>query len=73
MKNFYYAVIEHKDGKYFAYVNKQYESNNLVNMFEKLQKAGAVVIHPCHTKTKAEELTEEWNRQYKANGIYLFD
>ena len=72
MKNFYYAVVVKENEKYYSYV-KKYSSNNLLPMFERLKRLGAVVIHPCHTKKHASELVVFWNDAYKANGTYMFD
>lgn len=73
MKNFYYAVVVEENEKYYSYVEKQYSSNNLLPMFERLKRSGAVVIHPCHTKKHASELVDFWNDAYKTNGTYMFD
>ena len=72
MKNFYYAVEIRKSKKQYSYVESHGE-NNLIGMFERLMQNGAVVVHPCHTKKHAEELTDFWNECAKKNGNYLFD
>ena len=70
MKNFYYVVMEKIDGKNFAYVDKVSDSTNICGRWEASQ---FVIVQPCESKKRAEELCEFWNESYKANGTYLFD
>lgn len=70
MKNFYYAVSEHENGKNYAYVIKATASDNLLGLFERhknLKTANA-----CETKKQAENLANFWNECYKINRTYMF-
>ena len=71
MKNFYLAVQEEHTGKYFAFVIRYYNCNNLLATLEQYPNLKTVNI--CESKKQAEELATRWNEGYKANGTYLFD
>ena len=71
MKNFYYAGVETKNGKHFAFIFNAKAGNNLLSIFK--QYKNMTIVNACESKKKAEELADFWNESYKANGTYLFD
>ena len=70
MKHFYIVVQVEDNGKYYAYVVKVSESDNLLS---KLKIKNIVTANIFRTKKKAKEVVEEWNRIHKENGNYMFD
>lgn len=70
MKYFYIAVQVEEGGKYYAYVVKVSESDNLLS---KLKIKNIVTANICPTKKQAAALVEHWNNAYKANNKYMFD
>lgn len=70
MKNFYFAVTVKENNKYYAYVIKVSENDNLLSKL-KTPNIKAANIFP--TKKRAYEVAEHWNACFKANGTYYFD
>ena len=70
MKNFYYAVTEHENGKNYAYVIKAPTNANLLSVFAKHKNL--LYANACQTKKQAENIVACWNECYKANGTYIF-
>ena len=69
-KNSYLAVTVEENGKYYAYMIKHHNSNNLLNI---LDIKGILHANICETKKEAERIVENWNESYKQNGTYMFD
>ena len=69
MKNFYIAVSIKENNKYFAFVIKVSEHENLKNKLDDPRITHAN-IYP--TKNKAEEVANFWNECYKNNNTYMF-
>lgn len=70
MKNFYIAVTVEENEKYYSYVIKVSESDNLLCKL-KIPNIVNATIFP--TKKKAAEVVTLWNDSYKTNGTYYFD
>ena len=70
MKNFYVALQVEESGKYYAYVLKVSESENLIPA---LNINNVQFANICETKKKAETVVNMWNTASKLNGNYLFD
>lgn len=70
MKYFYFAVTVEENGKYYAFVIRASECDNLLS---KLDIKGIIHANIYQTKKKAEEVVDRWNADYKTNGTYLFD
>lgn len=66
----YFAVAIEENDKYYAYLVKCAESDNVCS---KLKIKGLTHTNVFKTKKKAAEAVTAWNEQYKANGSYLFD
>ena len=66
MKKYYYVINETENGKNYAFALTVNDSNNLLSIFR--QYKHATIIHPCESRTKAEEIAEAWNGDFKANG-----
>ena len=69
-KNSYIAVTVSENGKYYAYMIKHNNSNNLLNI---ASIKGILHANICDTKKEAERIVEQWNESYKQNGTYMFD
>ena len=70
MKNFYIAVTIEESTRYYAYIVKVSESDNLLS---KLSIKGIKTANIYPTKKRATEIVNHWNACYKTNGTYLFD
>ena len=70
MKNTYIAVGIKENGKWYHYVIKVKESDNLL---AKLKIQNIEHANVCSTKKRAEELVHLWNECAKLNGCYMFD
>ena len=70
MKNFYAVAQVNQNGKYYAYMLKLSESDNLAS---KLKIKNLYAANLFETKKKAETAVKIYNDQFKANGEYLFD
>lgn len=70
MKYSYIAATVKKEEKYYSFVIKVSESDNILSKlkFEGIQHAN---IYP--TKKRAEQVVQNWNACHKANCTYLFD
>ena len=69
-KNSYIVVTVSENGKYYAYMIKHNNSNNLLNI---ANIKGILHANICDTKKEAERIVEQWNESYKQNGTYMFD
>ena len=69
-KNSYLAVTVEENGKYYAYMIKHHNSNNLLSV---LKIKGILHVNICDTKKEATKIVQEWNEGYKQNGTYMFD
>ena len=69
-KNSYLAVTVEENGKYYAYMIKHHNSNNLLSV---LKIKGILHANICDTKKEATKIVQEWNEGYKQNGTYMFD
>lgn len=69
MKNFYMAVQINENEKFYAYIIKANESDNLLS---KLEVENIMAANICDTKKRAKELVTLWNESFKNNGTYLF-
>ena len=68
--NSYIAVTVSENGKYYSYMIKHHNSNNLLNI---AKIKGILHANICDTKKEAERIVEQWNESYKQNGTYMFD
>lgn len=68
--NSYIAVTVSENGKYYSYMIKHNNINNLLNI-SKIK--GILSANICDTKKEAERIVEQWNESYKQNGTYMFD
>lgn len=71
MKHTYFAVAIEENDKYYAYVVKCAEGDNVLCSLNSIK--GIVHANVCTTKKRAVELVNAWRTQYKANGSYLFN
>ena len=69
-KNSYIAVTVSENGKYYSYMIKHHNSNNLLNI---TSIKGILHANICDTKKEAKRIVEQWNESYKKNGTYMFD
>lgn len=70
MKYFYIAVTIQENGKYYSYVVK---ANNQENLLSKLKIKNIVTATVAATKQQADALVNCWNLIAKRNNEYLFD
>lgn len=70
MKNFYIVVTVTENGKYYSYIVKTNENNNLIST---LAIKNIVSANLYETKKRAKEIVTTWNETYKNNGTYMFD
>lgn len=70
MKNFYIAVQIKEDDKYYAYIVK---ASNNDNILSKLEIKNIITANICQSKKEAESWVKCWNDSYKANNRYMFD
>ena len=74
MKNFYFGIqVEVRDGKYYAYVEKANESNNLLCKFKNCNCKKVICINIFETKKRAMEAVNKWNNSFKNNHTNAFD
>ena len=71
MKNFWLAVTVEENGKFYAYVVKAAQNNNLVSLLAGNAQLKAANIYG--TKKQAAAVVQFWNDCYRQNGTYLFD
>lgn len=69
MKNSYIAISVEENNKYYAYILKVSNSENLI---EKLKIKGILHANICKNKKEAENIVAVWNDAYKANNTYMF-
>ena len=70
MKNLYIAATVAENDKYYSYVIKISDSNNLVSVLSKVKGLVSANVWP---KNQAIDAVREWNEAYRRNGTYLFD
>ena len=70
MKNFYFVVTIQENEKYYSYVLKLHQSDNIIS---RLKIPGIISANIFKTKKEAAATAERWNATYKANNNYLFD
>ncbi len=70
MKNFYIAITIEENQKYYSYVIK---ANDQENLLSKLKVKNIVTATLTATKQKAENLVNFCNILHKRNNQYLFD
>ena len=70
MKYFYFAVQIKENEKYYAYVVKTSEYENLISLFK---IKGIISANIFETKKYASKVVDAWNKGYRANGKYFFD
>lgn len=70
MKNFYIAVQIKENEKYYAYMVRVTECDNLLS---KLAIKNIITANIFPTKKAAAAAVDAWRAGYRANGIYLFD
>ena len=68
--NLYIAITVSENRKYYSYMIKHNNSNNLLNV---AKIKGILFANICDTKKEAERIVEQWNESYKQNGTYMFD
>jgi hypothetical protein len=70
MKNYYIAVTIKENEKYYSYVLRVPESDDLISKLRIKNIYNALI---CRTKKHAREIVEIWNNSYKHTNCYLFD
>lgn len=70
MKYFYIAVTILENEKYYSYVLKLHQSENIIS---RLKIPGIISADIFPTKKEASATVERWNAAYKANNNYFFD
>lgn len=70
MKYFYIAVTVEENKKYYSYVIK---ANDQENLLSKLKIKNIINATLTPTKQRAENLINLWNTMAKRNNQYLFD
>jgi hypothetical protein len=70
MRYYYIAATVCEYGKYYSFVIKVSESDNILS---KLAIKNIITANICPTKKYADKLVEEWINSFKANGNYMFD
>jgi hypothetical protein len=69
---FYLAItIEPIKDKYFSYILRVSDCNNIVSELKGINYLISANIMP--TKKKAEQTVDFWNESYKKNSAYLLD
>ena len=68
--NLYIAITVSENKKYYSYMIKHNNNNNLLNV---AKIKGILSANICDTKKEAERIVEQWNESYKQNGTYMFD
>ena len=68
MKYFYIAAHKEENGKFYAFLIKIAENENVLS---KLAEKGIKAANICNKKADAEMLVNFWNDTYKKNGNYL--
>ena len=66
---FYYVITIEKNEKYFSYVRKIKEGNNIISLVDD----DVIVVYPCKRLKDAKALASLWNGQAKKNGNYMFE
>lgn len=66
----YCAVTHAENGKYYSYIFRISENENIK---AKINDPRIIHANVYHTKKLAAATVEFWNACYKANGTYLFD
>lgn len=70
MKYFYIAAAVAENNKYYAYIIKGSQYDNLLS---KLKIKGILHANIFLSKKQAATVVERWNAIYKSNGTYLFN
>lgn len=70
MKNFYIAVQIQENGRYYAYMIRCTDSDNLLS---KLKIRGIVAANIMPTKKAARATVTAWNDSFRNTGVYMFD
>ena len=70
VKAAFIALTIEENGKYYSYVLRVTESNNII---EALKIKGVIYGNLFLTKKDAAATVEYWNTMHKQNGKYLFD
>jgi len=68
MKNIYFAVTIKEDEKYYSYVVKTTESDNILSKLNIKNIISANIL----PKNEAKRTAEYWNECHKNNGTYMF-
>lgn len=69
MKHFYIAISIKENEKYYAYVLKVSENDNLLS---KLNIKNIITANICSTRKQARETVEAWRAAYIANNTHMF-
>ena len=69
MKTYYIAVQITENGKFYAYVVRVSESDNLT---AKLNIKGIIAANIAPTRKAAREWVTAWNNTARVNGDYMF-
>jgi hypothetical protein len=71
MKNNTYMIATIKENeKYYSYVIKHHNSNDLLHETQRIKNLHNMTI--CDTRKEALTVCEDWNETYKANGTHMF-
>lgn len=69
-KTYYLAIQIKENDKYAAYVQPVGECVNVASVLANIKNLASANI--VNTRKRAEEITEEWNRCFRANNSYAF-
>lgn len=63
------VFVTEKSGRYWATPERLRQGENIIPYCEHYR---AKIAHVCESATKAHQIAQEWNEQYKKNGTNLY-
>lgn len=75
----YLAIQIEEDGKYWAYVKKWHNSNNLMTLLDFNNRNNGeinrkiITVNITDTKKAADEIVKNWNDNWSKQGKYFYD
>ena len=71
MKNTYYVITHHLNGKYFCEIMKLNEGVNLMGVIKEYNAWNTIeCLSACESRKEAESLTNFWNDCFRTNKTY---
>lgn len=70
MKKLYFVCVEEKDTKLYAFVGGVPTDYDAIAWF---RQNGATHAYAVSTQKEAEQIVEQWNKDYRENGTYMYD